>query len=178
MDWSRDGQYLLYEEPNAKTGWDLMVLPLDGPAGAPRKPVPFLQTAFNEQDGVFSPDGKWIAYDSNESGQTEVYIQPFPASGGKWQVSSGGGSFPRWRGDGKELFYRQDPLGNVMAAGIHALPGRVDFDTPHVLFVWSGPPTFDVSSDGLRFVMLDPPGANTSFAKSLTILSNWQAGLK
>jgi len=178
LDWSRDGRYLLYEEQNAKTGWDLIVLPLDGPEGAQRDPIPFLQTPFDEQDGVFSPDGKWIAYDSNESGETEVYIQPFPPSGGKWQVSSGGGSNPRWRGDGKELFYRIDPLGDVMAAGIHTSPGRVDIDPPHVLFMWNGPPTFDVSSDGQHFLMLDPPGANTGIVRLLTLVSNWQAALK
>jgi len=87
-----------------------------------------------------------------------VYIQPFPPSGGKWQVSSGGGSNPPWRGDGKELFYRADPLGNVMAATIHTSPSRVDIEAPHTLFMWSGPPTFDASFDGQRFLMLDPPG--------------------
>jgi eukaryotic-like serine/threonine-protein kinase len=178
LDWSRDGRYLLYEEENAKTGWDLMVLPLVGPEGAQRNPVAFVQTPFDEQNGVFSPDGKWIAYDSNESGQTDVYIQSFPPSGGKWQVSSGGGSNPRWRGDGKELFYREDPLGNVMAAGIRTSPGRVDIDALHVLFIWSGSPTFDASSDGQHFLMLDPPGANTGVVKPLTVVSNWEAGLK
>lgn len=178
LDWSRDGRYLLYQERNPKTGWDLMALPLDGPAGAQRNPLPFLQTAFEEENGVFSPDGKWVAYDSDESGQPEVYIQAFPSSGGKWQVSTGGGVNPRWRADGKELFYRADALGNVMAAGIHASPGRVDIDAPHLLFVWNGPPTFDVSSDGQRFLMLAPPGANTGIVKPLTVVSNWQAGLR
>ena len=111
--------------------------------------------------------------------QTEVYIQPFPPSGGKWQVSSGGGSNPPWRGDGKELFYRADPLGNVVAATIQTSPSRVDIEAPHTLFMWSGPPTFDASFDGQRFLMLDPPGgANTGVVKPLTIVSNWQAGLK
>jgi serine/threonine protein kinase/Tol biopolymer transport system component len=179
MDWSRDGQFLLYEEPNAKTGWDLKVLPLDGSGGAPGKAIPFLQTPFNEQDGVFSPDGKWIAYDSNESGQTEVYIQAFPPSGGKWQVSTSGGSMPHWRGDGKELFYRKDPLGDVMAATIHTSPGRVEIDAAHILFQWSGPETFDAAADGQRFLMLSPPGENIGFGfKSVIVVSNWQAGKK
>lgn len=178
MDWSRDGKYLLYEVPIGKTGWDLMVLPLDVAAGGPRKPIPFLQTAFEDQDGVFSPDGKWIAYDSNESGQTEIYIQAFPSSGGKWQVSSGGGSYPRWRGDGKELFYREDPLGNVIAVGIHTSPGRVDIDAPHRLFEWSGPPTFDAASDGQHFLMLAAPGGNDGVVRSFVVVSDWQAGLK
>jgi serine/threonine protein kinase len=178
MDWSRDGRYLLYVEWNPKNAGDLMVLPLDGPAGAQPKPIPFLQTPFNEQDGVFSPDGKWIAYDSNESGQTEVYIQAFPPSGGKWQVSNGGGNNPRWRGDGKELYYRAVPLGDVMAAGIHTSPSRVGIDGPRRLFQWSGPAPFDAASDGQRFLMLDPPGANNGVRKPLTIVSNWQAGLR
>ena len=83
-----------------------------------------------------------------------------------------------WRGDGKELFYRKDPLGNVMAATIHTSPDRVEIDAPRLLFTWGGPPTFDVSSDGQHFLMLDPPGANTGVVKPLTIISNWQAGLK
>jgi Tol biopolymer transport system component len=179
MDWSRDGRYLLYEEPNAKTGWDLMVMPLDGLEGAPAKAKPFLQTPFDEQDGVFSPDGKWIAYDSNESGQTEVYIQAFPPSGGKWQVSTSGGSMPHWRGDGKELFYRKDPLGDVMAATIHTSSGRVEIDAAHILFQWSGPETFEAASNGQGFLMLSPPGENIGFGfKSITVVSNWQAGLK
>jgi Tol biopolymer transport system component/predicted Ser/Thr protein kinase len=179
LDWSRDGRYLLYEEPNGKTGWDLMVLPLDGPEGAPAKAKPLLQTQFDEQDAMFSPDGKWIAYDSNESGQKEVYIQAFPPSGGKWQVSTSGGSMPHWRGDGKELFYRKDPLGDVMASTIHTSAGRVEIDAAHLLFQWSGPETFDAIADGQRFLMLSPPGENIGFGfRSVIVVSNWQAGLK
>ena len=178
MDWSRDRRFVLYNQPNPKTRADLMVLPLDGSAGAPRTPIPFLQTPFDEEAGVFSPDGKWIAYSSNESGQTEIYIQAFPPSGGKWQVSVGGGTNPRWRGDGKELFFRANLLGNVMAAGVHTSPGRVDIDAPHLLFAWNGPPTYDAAADGQHFVMLDPPAANTAVAFPLTIVTNWQAGLK
>jgi eukaryotic-like serine/threonine-protein kinase len=176
LDWSRDGRYVLYEERNPKTGLDLMILPLDGPV--PRTPIPFVQTPFDEKDGAFSPDGKWIAYDSNESGETEVYIQSFPPSGGKWQVSNGGGSYPRWRGDGKELFYRETPLGSVMAAGIHTSPGRVDIDPPHRIFEWGGPPTYDVASDGQRFLMLEPPGADRAITEPLLIVTNWHAGWK
>jgi eukaryotic-like serine/threonine-protein kinase len=178
MDWSRDGRFVLYNQPNSKTRVDLMVLPLEGSAGARRTPIPFLQTPFDEDSGVFSPDGKWIAYSSNESGQTEIYIQAFPRSGGKWQVSAGGGTNPRWRGDGKELFFRSDRLGNVMAADVRTSPSQVDVDAPHLLFEWNGPPTYDVTSDGQHFVMLDPPAANTGVVFPLTIVTNWQAGLK
>jgi Tol biopolymer transport system component len=178
MDWSRDGRFVLYNQPNSKTRADLMVLPLEGSADARRTPIPFLQTPFDEETGVFSPDGKWIAYSSNESGQTEVYVQSFPPSGGKWQVSAGGGTYPRWRADGKEVFFRADALGDVMAASIRISPDGVDIDAPHVLFPWNGPPTYDVSSDGQQFIMIDPPGANTDVTFPLIVISNWQASLK
>jgi hypothetical protein len=100
-DWSRDGRFLLYTVFDPKTGNDLWLLPLDGD----RKPRPYLQTPFSESQGQFSPDGRWVAYTSNESGRPQVYVQPFPAAGGKWQISTAGGVQPRWRGDGKELFY-------------------------------------------------------------------------
>jgi Tol biopolymer transport system component len=175
MDWSRDGKYLVYEQQNANTGWDLMVAQLDG-AG---KPAPFLQTPFDERHAAFSPDGKWIAYDSDESGKAEVYIQSFPASGGKWQVSNAGGTIPRWRGDGKELYFRLASLGDLMAASIHVSSGRIDVEAPHQLFRWTGPPTYDASADGQHFLMQDPPGVNDfSIVKPMTVVTNWQAALK
>jgi hypothetical protein len=86
---------------------------------------------------------------------------------------------PHWRGDGKELFYRKDPLGDVMAATIHTSPGRVEIDAAHILFQWSGPETFDAAADGQRFLMLSPPGENIGFGfKSVIVVSNWQAGKK
>src|SRR5262249_31236128 len=88
QEWAPDGRYLLYRNLDLKTGRDLWVLPLFGD----RKPIPFLVTNYEERDGQFSPDGHWIAYASNESGRFEIYIQPFPGPGGKWQVSTGGGS--------------------------------------------------------------------------------------
>ena len=101
VDWSSDGQFILYEKVESKTKRNLWVLPMSGN----RQPFPFLQTEFNEQQAQFSPDGKWIAYTSDESGAPEVYVQTFPASGGRWRVSTGGGSQPKWRRDGRELFY-------------------------------------------------------------------------
>jgi Tol biopolymer transport system component len=101
-DWSRDGRYILYEEQDPKNGSDVLALPVEGD----RKPIPILHTQFSERYAQFSPDGKWIAYSSNESGGGQIYIQPFPPSGGKWQVSNSIGFQPRWRGDGKELYFR------------------------------------------------------------------------
>ena len=114
-DWSLDGRFLVYMITTGG-GRDVWFLPLAGDAssGAPRgsgqtgqarKPVPFLTTPFFERHAQLSPDGKWMAYVSNESGIYDVYVQSFPAGGGKWQVSTGGGVEPRWRHDGKELFY-------------------------------------------------------------------------
>jgi len=104
-DWSRDGRYLLYYELGAKTGRDLWALPLEGE----RKPIAVLQTPFEESLARFSPDGRWIAYMSNESGGYQVYVQAFPgapsAPKGKWQVSSHDGDAPVWRGDGKEIYF-------------------------------------------------------------------------
>ena len=100
-DSSADGRFLLYGTLNARTGADILALPLTGD----RKPFPVVQTSFAEDSAQFSPDGQWIAYESNESGRFEIYAQAFPTANGKWQVSTGGGTYPRWHPGGKELFY-------------------------------------------------------------------------
>jgi Tol biopolymer transport system component len=94
--WSPDGKLILYW--SRQNNGDLMVLPLFGD----RKPFAFLSTPFDERQGVFSPDGRWVAYQSNESGRFEIYVRTFPGTGGQWQVSTGGGNSPRWRADAKE----------------------------------------------------------------------------
>jgi Tol biopolymer transport system component len=100
-DWSSDGRFLTYYRTDPKTGLDIWVLPLDGD----RKPFPLIQTEFNESQSQFSPDGRWVAYVSDETGGPQIYVQSFPKLTGKWQVSTDGGTQPRWRHDGKELFY-------------------------------------------------------------------------
>ena len=119
-DWSPDGRFLLYATRSQGTGLDLWVLPL---AGDNRKPSLYLKTEFNEGQARFSPDGRFVAYTSNESGKSEVYVRPFPSpSGGKWMVSTGGGFQPRWRRNGKELFYvSADAM--LMAVGVNLSPG-------------------------------------------------------
>jgi eukaryotic-like serine/threonine-protein kinase len=112
--WSADGHFLLYGEDNPKTARDLWALPMRGD----RKPIPVVNSPFYEGNGEFSPDGRWVAYHSNESGRFEIYVVPFPAGGGKWQISTGGIS-PRWRRDGKELFFIA-PDGQMMAPTVSA----------------------------------------------------------
>lgn len=173
-DWSRDGKYLLYTQIDSKTSLDLWALPLDGD----RKPVPVLQSPSLESGGQFSPDGKWIAYFSTESGQSEVYIRAFPSSPGKWQISNRGGAIPRWRADGKELFYVSADL-KMMSVTIRASAASAEADTPRELFAALVAPltsSYDVTADGQRFLLLELPGAQSG--APLTIVVNWQAGLK
>ena len=185
LDWSRDGRYLLYRSNGPKTAYDIWALPMSGageaqgrqaaavnnasPAGrsqqgnsGDRKPIPLLRTNFDEREAEFSPDGKWIAYQSNESGRFEIYIQPFPGLGRKWQISTNGGAQVRWRPDGKELFY----VG--LDDRLMAFPIRFSSDgqsiesgTPIPLFVThiggalpgTNRQQYMVSRDGERFLM-------------------------
>jgi eukaryotic-like serine/threonine-protein kinase len=177
-DWSPDGRFLLYAATEPTTRWDLWVVPVDSP-----KPVPFARTGFNEEQGRFSPDGRWIAYVSNESGTNEVYVRALAtdfsggsaATGGRVLVSRDGGTAPRWRGDGNELFY-VGPNGNMMAVAVTA---RQEFQagTPTPLFQ-TPPGTIvgDVAADGKRFLVVTPVGRSAS--APFTIVVNWMAGLK
>jgi len=175
-DWSRDGRFLLYYEIDPKTLSDLWVLPMDEASGE-RRPSLFLRTDFEERDGKFSPDGHWIAYDSTESGRSEVYVRPFPQAqggGAKWMVSRSGGAQPRWRGDGKELFFlAQD--GTVMAAAVSANGAAFQPGTPTALF--KAPPNqgWDVFSDGNRFLF---PVPSTEVTQApFTVVLNWMPQL-
>jgi Tol biopolymer transport system component len=178
-DWSGDGRFLLYYEIGGKTASDLWALPLEGE----RKPMLVLQTPFFEFLGRFSPDGRWIAYASSESGRFEVYVQAFPgaptAPKGKWQVSSQGGVVPAWRGDGNELFFLSSD-NKMMAAGIRATAAGVEIDTSRELFAASATrfvnSSYDVTADGQRFLVEENAGAAN--AAPLTVVVHWQAGLK
>ena len=174
--WSRDGRYILYTDGRA-----IWVLPLTGRED--RKPFVWLKTAFQQTHPQFSPDGKWVAYVSNESGHDEVYIQPFAADGGKWQVSDNGGRQPRWRGDGKELFFVGGNNGNevLRAAAIRTAKNSVEIDPARDLFkivVLAGPDyEYDVGPDG-RLLTLQPFNASFMDGVPITVVSDWQAGLK
>jgi eukaryotic-like serine/threonine-protein kinase len=179
-DWSRDGRFLLYHAFDPKTQGDLWVLPLGAPPGE-RKPIPFLRTEFDEPYAKFSPDGHWVAYNSDESGSFEVYVRPFPApadGGGKWMISQGGGTLPHWRGDGRELFYLT-PDGNVMAVTVSASGAAFLPGTPVVLF--KGPPGprpagWDVTTDGKKFLFPVPAGETAQVP--FTVVLNWTSLLK
>src|SRR5262249_45018951 len=119
VDWSRDGRFLMFMVDSPKTGPDLWVLPMTGTGD--RKPFPVLDTRFAELEGVFSPNGRWISYASDESGHQEIYVRTFPEADGKWEVSSAGGVAPRWSPDGKELFYVARD-GRLMAVPIRVEP--------------------------------------------------------
>jgi Tol biopolymer transport system component len=182
-DWSRDGQYILFASQHAKTRLDVWFLPLNSSG---RKPVPFLQSSANEHWARLSPDGRWIAYASDESGRDEVYVRPFPAGDGQWQISSAGGTEPRWRRDGKELFFIAAD-GNMMAATVGSettgtrlvfLPGasRPLFDThsqPISSLAWR----YDLTPDGKRFLLALPVGASAG-PPPLNVVVNWDAELK
>ena len=180
-DWSRDGRFLLYTELNGKTNYDLMVLPLEG---NDRKPVPLANTTFAEAQGSFSPDTRWFAYGSNESGRIEVYVQPFtpPGSGsppavGKWQISRDGGARPKWRADGKELIFRA-PNGSPMAVDITTSPA-FQAGIPKPLFTMPtnvGP--WDMTADGKRFLAATPLQAQQTTSTPITVVLDWEAGLK
>ena len=185
LDWSRDGRFLLYASQDPKTRSDLWVLPLAGDA----KPMPIVQTAFDETQGQFSPDVRWVAYTSDESGRDEVYLRPFPDAGGKWQVSIGGGSQPRWRPDGKELFYIAADA-RLMAAQVTAVPQEraVTVGTPVALFptrlasgpgisltTWQSRALYAVAPDGrfLLNVTIEP-----DHQSPIILVQNWQQLLK
>jgi Tol biopolymer transport system component len=176
-DWSRNEQYVAFISASPTTKLDLWVLPMFGD----RKPIPFLQTSFNEDGARFSPDGHFIAYYSDDSGPYEVYVQPFPASGAKWQISSGGGLQPRWRGDGKELFFMA-PNKNLMAVDVNLGNGTFEAGVPKMLFQtrsigYPGPRnTYECSADGQRFLM----NSLQSDAGSIpvNVVLNWTADLK
>jgi serine/threonine protein kinase/Tol biopolymer transport system component len=185
--WSRDGRYLLYQSGDRQVYGNMVkqvgifLLPLTG-TPQERKPVPFLQTPFREANAQFSPDGKWVAYESDESGHQEVYVQPFPSTGAKWQVSNKGGVQPRWRGDGRELFFISETTQRLWAAGIQASAGHVEIATPRPLFpilLFPGPSfLYDVTRDGQHFVVISPPGAGAQGTSAIDIVSDWQSGLK
>jgi Tol biopolymer transport system component len=161
---SPDGQMLAFSEINPTTGYDMLVLHLND-----RTAQPFLRTSFNEFYGGFSPNGRWLAYGSEESGATEVYVQPYPGPGGKWRVSSGGGDAPRWNPNGRELFYVS---GDKMMAVDVTTAGSFSMGTPKMLFEGQGVFNWDISPDGQRFLMVKPVEPQQA-ATQINVVLNW-----
>jgi len=165
MSWSPDGKLLVYWQLGG--AGDIWYVPVTGD----KKPIPILQTAFAEVFPQVSPDGKWLAYQSNETGRPEIYLRPFPEGPGKWQVSTDGGLWPRWRRDGKELYFVLAP--NMWAAEIQVKGSSPEAGVPEPLFTLSGDPSnavnphvqyhrFAVTANGDRFLMSQPSGGATT----------------
>jgi eukaryotic-like serine/threonine-protein kinase len=172
-DWGAGGRLVVYYEVDSKTQRDLWIVPPDGD----RRPVLFLKTGFNERDGAFSPDSRWIAYASDESGRYEIYVQPYPATGAKRQVSREGGVKPRWRRDGKEMYWLEEG-GMLVAAPVDLgdgfRPGLTQRLFPTGIVTAND--YFDVSLDGKRFLI--PLSAEEAESTPLTLLQNWLPGTK
>ena len=176
MDWSRDGRFLLYAQVDLKTGRDMWALPM---AGSDRNPIPIAKTTADEQNGQFSPDGRWVAYQKNESGEFQIVVQSFPEPTGKWQVSTGGGTEPRWRADGKELYFMA-PDGKMMASSINVQGSTLAATAPVSLFqafrvtgLGFNKQEYAVSREG-RFLINQP--AETSINAPITLILNWKPG--
>jgi serine/threonine protein kinase len=169
--WSPDGQALAYEETTPGTGFDLWVFRLGD-----HKAQPFLQTRFNEIAPRFSPDGRWLAYASDESGRYEIYVQPYPGPGGKWQISTEGGMEPVWARNG-ELFYRN---GDKMMAVETNTKSTFSADKPKVLFEgryanYQSLPAYDVTPDGQRFLLTK---TSEQGPQEINVVVNWTEELK
>lgn len=170
-DWSPDGKFIIYGDGETNTGDDLWLLPMSGE----RKPTVYLRTQFNEGNARFSPDGRWVAYVSDESGRPEVYVQSFQGVAGKTKVSNGGGDHPQWRRDGKELVYLSSDK-KLMAVPV-TTGTTFKAGNPAALFSseteMSG---FDVSTDGQRFLVIMNAAEPTHWPINVVIA--WTVGLK
>jgi len=175
-DWSRDGRFIIYyTATDPKTKRDVWVLP---EPGSGKEPFPVVHTDASEIAGALSPDGRWLAYASDVSGQYEVYVQSFPGGGGKRQISTGGGNHPRWRRDGRELFYYARD-GKLMTAPVRS--GKsFEVDAAVSLFEFRAVTTlvfiapYAVTGDGQRFLI--NAVVETEPNAPLTVVVNWAAG--
>jgi Tol biopolymer transport system component len=171
-DWSSDGKYVLFDATDRKSAnrWDIWVLPLTGE----RKPFPYTSSPSEEQEGHFSPDGKWIVYTSDESGKTEIYAAPYPATGAKWQVSTGGGVVGFWSRDGKEITYISPDL-TLMSVSVAAHEATLDLASPQKLFTQRNAVGGASSPDGKKLLLALRP--ETSLDLPILLINNWPAAL-
>jgi Tol biopolymer transport system component len=173
MDWSRDGRFILYEEEAAPGNLrSLWILPV---AASDAKPRPYLRKAFNECMGRFSPDTRWVAFQSDESGRYEVYIDTFLEPHGQVRISTGGGVMPEWGAGGRELFY-VSPDSMLMSVSLKRGSGSLEPSAPHALFpllvIDTDVNPYDAARDGQRFLVLENAG---HAAQPLTVIVNWPA---
>lgn len=173
-----DGSRIVFREDGQ--GHDLVLLPLP----SPRRPQPLIQTMFGERNAEIAPNGRWLAYESNESGREEIYVRPFPdVSGGRWQVSTGGGRIPLWSRKGQELFY-VSPDGILMGMRVEEAPSWRSSTPARVLqgqYYYALPGngrTFDIAPDGRRFLMIKQGGSNEAAPQNLVVVQNWFEELK
>jgi Tol biopolymer transport system component len=173
LDWTKDGRFLIYQRTDLKTKWDLWAMPM---TGSDRTPFPVADTPFAERMGQFSPDGHWIAYETNESGRPEIMVRAFPNAGGTFPVSTGGGTAPRWRADGKEIYFIA-PDGRMMAVPVETRAASFEAGRPVAMFSTDviGQPfkaQYTISRDD-RFLVnnLQPEEASAS---PITLILNWK----
>jgi serine/threonine-protein kinase len=186
--WSPDGESIVYVTTNGMTNNDLSVLSL----ATGQKPISFLQTPFSESQAQISPNGRWLSFGSNESGESNfVYVKPFPSGAGQWQVSTPGGLSNRWRTDGKELFFVNRPIDpSLMAVEIDGSGAVPKAGTPHRLFdvSYAGGRqffdgyvfNFDVSGDGQRFLVTATQrlSATDGVTNPIAVVLNWSASVR
>jgi serine/threonine protein kinase/Tol biopolymer transport system component len=175
-DWSFDGKYLAYTANSPDTSNDVWLLPMIGD----RKPEPLLRSPFTERHAQFSPDGRWLAFTSNERGRDDVYVQSFPDASIGRIVSDAGGEYPRWGPGGSELLYRA-PDGHLMTRPVRLARSSVELGTPSVVARLVDPPgvhpyPYDVAADGRILALTPASGAVQD--QTLTVLMNWQSALK
>jgi Tol biopolymer transport system component len=174
-DWSRDGNHLAFMKLESENGWDIWAMPMDGSGEA----FPVVQSQFFDARPSFSPDGRWIAYQSDESGRAEIYVRPFPGPGGKWQVSPNGGEEPHWSADGREIFYL-DAAQNIVAVPVET-GGGFRAGVPDELFDARLFPSlqrnrFVASGDGQSFLTLSPMESQSN--PPTTVVLNWNTDTK
>jgi serine/threonine protein kinase/Tol biopolymer transport system component len=188
MDWSPDGRFVLFTRLGTQSGQDLWILPLSG-----GKPFPFVETPFTETGGRFSPDGRWVAYASNESSGSEVYVAPFPGPGGKSQISATGGFEPLWRRDGREIYFLTSTgastANRLMAADVKASQASFEVGTVRPLFdtgAMGAPPggpggpgrhRYASAPDGQQFLMTVVGGVDPAHWAPITLVVNWSSQL-